>query len=48
VKLVTLREEQKLRMSDNRVLRIFGVKREEWWESGEDCIMRTLITCTLH
>jgi hypothetical protein len=24
-------------------------KRERrWWEAGEDCIMRSFITCTLH
>jgi hypothetical protein len=33
----------------NRVLRrIFGPKREKWREAGEDCIMRSFKTCTLH
>jgi hypothetical protein len=32
---------------ENRVLRrIFGPKREEM--AGENCIMRSFITCTLH
>jgi hypothetical protein len=32
---------------ENRVLRrIFGPKREA--VTGEDCIMRSFITCTLH
>jgi hypothetical protein len=32
-------------MFENRVLRrMFGPKRE----AGEDCIMRSFITCTLH
>jgi hypothetical protein len=31
----------------NRVLRrIFGTKRKNWWEAGEDCVMRTFVTCT--
>jgi hypothetical protein len=33
----------------NRILRrIFGLKRKKWWEAGEDFIMRSFITCTLH
>jgi hypothetical protein len=33
---------------ENRVpRRIFGPKRNEWEESGENCIMRSFITCTL-
>jgi hypothetical protein len=44
---VTLREEYRLRVSENRVLRgIFGAKREE--VAGENCIMRDFINCTLH
>jgi hypothetical protein len=27
--------------------KIFGTKGE-WQEAGEDCIMRSLISCTLH
>jgi hypothetical protein len=38
----TLREEHRLRVFENRVLRgIFGPKRDE------NCIMRSFITCTL-
>jgi hypothetical protein len=45
---LTLREEHRLRVYEKRVLRgVLGPKREEM-EVGEDCIMRTLITCTLH
>jgi hypothetical protein len=34
---------------ENRVLRrIFEPKREEVSGGGEDCIMRSFITCTLH
>jgi hypothetical protein len=51
VKLVLsyiIREKHKLRMSENGVLRkIFGPKREEWQEAGEDYIMRSFITCML-
>jgi hypothetical protein len=44
----TLREEHRLRVSENRMLRrIFGPKRK-WRKAGEDCIMRSFITCTLH
>jgi len=28
--------------------RIFGPKREEVAEAGEDCIMKNFITCMLH
>jgi hypothetical protein len=39
----TLREEHRLRMCENRVLRrIFGE------ETGEDCIIRSFIPCILH
>jgi hypothetical protein len=33
-----------VRVFKDRVLkRIFGPKREEWWEAAEDCIMRSFI-----
>jgi hypothetical protein len=42
---LTLREERRVRVFENRVLkRTFGPKRE----AGEDCIMRSFITFTLH
>jgi hypothetical protein len=28
--------------------RIFGPKRGKWREAGEDCLMRSFITCKLH
>jgi hypothetical protein len=44
-----LREQHKLRVFENRVLkRIFGTEREKWQVAGEDCIMRSFIICTLH
>jgi hypothetical protein len=45
----TLREEQRLRVFENRVLRrIFGPKRDEWMEGrGESCITRHCMICTL-
>jgi hypothetical protein len=43
-----LREEHRLRVFENRVLRrIFGPKRDEAWESGENCKMRSFMICTL-
>jgi hypothetical protein len=40
---LTLSEEHRFRVFENRVLgRIFGNKRKD----GEDCIMRSFITCT--
>jgi hypothetical protein len=24
------------------------LRGRKWWEAGEDCIMRSFITCTLH
>jgi hypothetical protein len=45
--LITLREEDFLRVFENRVLRrIFGPKRDE--VSGEDYITRNLMICTHH
>jgi hypothetical protein len=41
LKAVTVREFQKV----NVELHIRGRK---WQEAGEDCIMRSFITCTLH
>jgi hypothetical protein len=43
---LTLREEQRLRVFEKRVLRrrIFGPKRDE---VGEHCLMRSFIACTL-
>jgi hypothetical protein len=46
---LTLREEYRLRVSEKRVLmRIIEPRGRKWWEAGEDCIMRSFITCTLH
>jgi hypothetical protein len=42
---LTLREKHRLRMSENRALRIFGPKWDE--VTGESCIMRSFITYTL-
>jgi hypothetical protein len=43
-----LREEHRLREFENRVLRrIFEPKRDEVTGGGENCIMRSLKTCTL-
>jgi hypothetical protein len=45
----TLREEHRLRVFENRVLRrIFGPERDEVKEVGENCIMRSCMVCTLH
>jgi hypothetical protein len=44
---LTLREEHRLRVFENRVLRrIFGPKRDDVTGFGENCIMRSFITCT--
>jgi hypothetical protein len=46
---LTLREEQRLRLFQNRVLRSkFGPKRDEVTGSGEDYITRNLMLCTHH
>jgi hypothetical protein len=45
---VTLKEEYGLIVFENRVLRQHIVLRgRKWREAGEDCIMRSFITCTL-
>jgi hypothetical protein len=46
---LTVREEYWLRIFENRVRRrIFGSTREGWQEGGEYCIIKNLISCTLH
>ena len=46
---LALREERRLRVCDNRVLRrIFGPKRGEVTGSRENYIMRNLMICTAH
>jgi hypothetical protein len=46
---LTLREEQRLRVFENRALRkIFGPKRDEVSGSGEDYITRNLMAYTHH
>jgi hypothetical protein len=45
---LTLREEYRLRVFENKVLRrIFGPKRDEVREGGENCIMRSFVICIL-
>jgi len=42
-------KEHRLRVSENGVLRrMYGPGRRKWPEAGEDNIMRSFITCTLH
>jgi hypothetical protein len=44
-----LREEHRLRVFENRVLRrIFGPKRNKVTGSGENYITRSLMICTAH
>jgi hypothetical protein len=44
---VTLREQHRLRVFENRVLRrIFGPKRDEYG-TGENCAIRSFIICIL-
>jgi hypothetical protein len=45
---LTLKEERRLRMFENRMQRrIFVPKTKDLAEIGENCIMRNFITCTL-
>jgi len=41
-------EEYRLRVFENRVLKIFGPKRAKVTGSGENYIMRSLMICTPH
>ena len=44
---LTLRDERRLRVFENRVLRrVFGPKRDEVTGNGENYIMRSLVICT--
>ena len=44
---LTLREERRLSVFENRVLRrVFGPKRDEVTGNGENYIMRSLVICT--
>jgi len=44
-----LREERRLRVFENRVLRrVFGPKRDEVTGCGENYVMRSLVICTAH
>jgi hypothetical protein len=46
---LTLREECRLRVLENKVLRrIFGPKRDEVTGSGEDYTTRSFMLCTSH
>jgi hypothetical protein len=46
---LTLREEHRWRVSENRALRrIFGPKWEVVQEAGENCLMRSFMTFTLY
>ena len=46
---LTLREERRLRVFENKVLRrIFGPKRDKVKGIGENHIMRSLMICTPH
>jgi hypothetical protein len=44
---LTLGEEHRLRVFENRVLRIFGPKGRKT-DHGENCIMMSFMTCILH
>jgi hypothetical protein len=47
--MLTLREERRMRVFENRVLRrILVPKRDEVKWNGEKYIMRSLMTCTSH
>jgi hypothetical protein len=42
-------EEHKLRVFENGALRInLDLRGKKWQEAGQDHIMRSFITCTLH
>jgi hypothetical protein len=46
---ITLREERRLRVFENRVLKgIFGPKRDEVTRNGENYIIRSSMICTQH
>jgi hypothetical protein len=49
IKFLTLKEESRMGVFKNRGMRkIFGPKRDEAKESGENYIMRSILICTAH
>jgi hypothetical protein len=45
---LTLREEHRVKVFENRVLRrILNLRGRKWQEAGQKCIMRSFITCAL-
>jgi hypothetical protein len=44
---LTLKEEHRLRVFENRVPRIFGPKRDEVTGSRENCTTKSFVICTL-
>jgi hypothetical protein len=44
---LTSGEERRLRVFENRVLKVFGPKSKKM-DHGENCIMMNFITCILH
>jgi hypothetical protein len=44
---LTLKEEHRLRVFENRMLRIFVPKRRKT-DGGENCIMMNFIACIVH
>jgi hypothetical protein len=45
---LTLREERRLRVFENRVLRIFGPRTDEVTGGRDSCVIRSLLVCTPH
>ena len=43
---LTMGEERRLRVFENRVLRVFGLKRDEVTGNGENYIMKSFVICT--
>jgi len=47
---LTLREARTLKVFENRVLKreYLDLKGRKWWETGEDYIIRSFLSCTFH
>jgi hypothetical protein len=45
---LTLSEQHRFRLFENRAWEYLGVRKKKWQEAGENCVMRSFIIWTFH